>query len=145
MRIHFVCTGNIYRSRLAEAYCASRCGPGIHVSSSGIAAGLNGDAPIAPWAADILFRYGLASFAAAHWQRTTESIVRASDVLVFMEAQHRRFCENWTEPARQRIEVWGVEDVGLVEPSEIAGKVDQTFAVIRERTCILLANLRLVG
>jgi protein-tyrosine-phosphatase len=24
MTLHFICTGNIYRSRLAEAYCASR-------------------------------------------------------------------------------------------------------------------------
>jgi protein-tyrosine-phosphatase len=143
MRIHFVCTGNIYRSRLAEAYCASRCGTEIEVSSSGIAAGMNGDTPIASWAADILGRHGLTSFAAAHWQRTTEGIVRASDVLVFMEAEHRRFCEDWIEPARQRIEVWGVEDIGPIEPTEIAGKVERTFAAICGHTGILLANLRL--
>jgi len=49
--IHFVCTGNVYRSRLAEVYCASMSISGIRVISSGIAAGLDDDAPISPHAA----------------------------------------------------------------------------------------------
>jgi protein-tyrosine-phosphatase len=105
MRIHFVCTGNIYRSRLAEAYCNSLCVPGIHVFSSGIRAGMEGDAPISPYAADVLTRYGFDGYATARWQRTSAELVRASDVLVFMESEHHRFCEHWIEAMRQRIEV----------------------------------------
>jgi protein-tyrosine-phosphatase len=130
-----------YRSRLAEAYCASRCSPGVHVLSSGIGAGLNGDAPISPYAADILAKYALASYTAAHWQRTTAALLHASDVLVFMEKEHRRFCEGWIEPKRQWIEVWDVEDIGPMEISEIAKKVDHTFGIIRQRTDVLLATL----
>lgn len=141
MRIHFVCTGNIYRSRLAEAYFASRCKPGIHVVSSGIAAGRDGDAPISPYAAEILAKYALTSYAAAYWQRTTHALVRTSDVLIFMEAEHHRFCRDWIEPERQRIEVWGIEDVGPIKPAEIAKKVERTFEVIRQRTDALLATL----
>jgi protein-tyrosine-phosphatase len=115
MKIHFICTGNVYRSRLAEAYCASRCATGIQAFSSGIGAGLNGDAPISPYAADVLAKRGLDSYAAARWQRTTATLVQASDVLVFMESEHRRFCENWIEPTRQRVEVWEIEDVGPVD------------------------------
>lgn len=143
VRIHFVCTGNIYRSRLAEAYCASRCGSGVHVLSSGISAGLNGSAAISPYAAEILAHYALTSYAAADWQRTTASLVHASDVLVFMEEEHRRFCEKWIEPTRQRIEVWEVEDIGVIEASEIARKVDRTFRMIRQKTDSLLASLYL--
>jgi protein-tyrosine-phosphatase len=143
MRIHFVCTGNIYRSRLAEAYCTSRCGRGIHVLSSGIGAGLNGGAAISPYAAEILAHYALASYTAAHWQRTTAALVHASDVLVFMEEEHRRYCEEWIEPTRQRIEVWGVEDIGAIEASEITSKVDHTFRMIRQKTDSLLAALHL--
>ena len=139
--IHIVCTGNIYRSRLAEAYCASRGVAGVYVSSSGIGAGLNGDAAISPYAAEVLARYGLTSYAAAHWQRTTESLVRASDVLVFMEAEHRRFCDNWIEPARQRLEVWGIEDIGPMDAAEIPHKVERTFEAIRQRTDALLKVL----
>jgi len=141
MRIHFICTGNIYRSRLAEAYCASCCSPGVQVLSSGIAAGSKGNVPISPYAADILTDYSLTSYAAPHWQRTTASLVHASDVLVFMETEHRRFCQEWIEPARQRIEVWEIEDVGPMKASEIADEVQRTFAIIRQRTDALLAAL----
>lgn len=143
MTIHFVCTGNIYRSRLAEAYCISRCVAGIRIFSSGIAAGLNGDAAISPYAADVLAEYGLDSYAAARWQRTTEALVHTSNVLVFMESEHHRYCENWIEPARQRIEVWDIEDVGPVDPTEIPNKVQRTFGIIRHRTDTLLTALGL--
>jgi protein-tyrosine-phosphatase len=140
--IHFICTGNVYRSRLAEAYCASRCIAGIRVSSSGIAAGRDEPAPISPWAAEVLARCNLDSFAAKHWQRTTAALVEASDVLVFMESEHHRFCEQWIEPARQRIEVWGVEDIGPIPAEKIPKKVERTFALIRQRTDALLRDLQ---
>lgn len=143
MRIHFICTGNIYRSRLAEAYCASRCRTGIHVFSSGIEAGLNGDAPISSYAADLLTNCALVSYAAPYWQRTTPALVHESDVLVFMEAEHRCFCEDWIEPERQRIEVWEAEDVGSIQAAEIAKKVERTLGIIRQRTDILLGTLAL--
>jgi protein-tyrosine-phosphatase len=139
--IHFVCTGNIYRSRLAEAYCASRSIPGVHVSSSGIAAGRNDIVPISPYAAEILNRFGIDSWAAKHWQRTTAALVEASDVLVFMEAEHHRFCETWIDLVRQRIEVWAIEDLGPIPADAIPRKVELTFRMIRQRTDTLLASL----
>lgn len=143
MTIHFICTGNIYRSRLAEAYCASRSDPGVQVFSSGIRAGLHGDAPISPYAANVLAKYGLDSYAAARWQRTTAALVQASDVVVFMESEHRLFCESWIEPTRQRVEVWEIEDVGPVDAAEIANNVERTFGIIRQRTDTLLTALGL--
>jgi protein-tyrosine-phosphatase len=141
MRIHFVCTGNIYRSRLAEAYCNSRDVPGIQVFSSGIRAGLEEDVPISPYAADVLTRYGLSRYAAAGWQRTSAELVRASDVLVFMESEHHRFCEKWIEAMRQRIEVWEIEDVGPIDAVEIPNNVGRTFGMIRQRVDTLLTVL----
>lgn len=141
LTIHFVCTGNIYRSRLAEAYCTSRRVPGIQVVSSGIAAGSNGDTAISPYAAEVLASSRLSSFAAPYWQRTTAALVQSSDVLVFMESEHLVFCEGWIEPHRHKVEVWGIEDIGPVPVAEIAGKVERTFAKIRARTDTLLAAL----
>jgi protein-tyrosine-phosphatase len=144
LSIHFVCTGNVYRSRLAEAYCASRCGSGIRVSSSGIAAGANGDAPISPYAADVLAQYSLGCYAAAGWQRTTPALVQASGVLVFMESVHRQFCADWIVPGRQRIEVWEIEDIGQMDTvAEIPDKVQRTFVTIRRQTDALLTTLGL--
>ena len=141
MKIHFVCTGNIYRSRLAEAYCNSRCIPGFQASSSGIGAGLNEVTAISPYAADVLARYGIRSYTAEYWQRTTAELVQASDVLVFMESIHRRFCAKWIDAARQRIEVWEIEDVGPIAPMQIPDKVERTFAVIRQQIDGLLSDL----
>lgn len=47
MVIHFICTGNIYRSRMAEASCVSRGVPGVSVLSSGTQTVLNGGVSIA--------------------------------------------------------------------------------------------------
>lgn len=143
MTIHFICTGNIYRSRLAEAYCKSRCVPGIHVFSSGIRAGLNGGASISSYAADVLTRYGLNDYAAARWQRTSAELVRASDVLVFMESEHRRFCEEWIEGMRQRVEVWRIEDLGPIDVTEISNKIERTFRIICQQIDTLLTDLGL--
>ena len=141
--IQFVCTGNVYRSRLAEAYCVSKCAPGVRVMSSGIGAGLNGDAPISPYAASVLARYGLEHYAAARWQPTTAALVQASDVIVFMEDEHLRFCEKWLDPERQRIAVWEIEDVGPMDVAEIPNEVERTFRIIRQRTDELLTALNL--
>ena len=139
--IHFVCTGNVYRSRLAEAYCVSKALPGICVSSSGIAAGRDSDAAISPHAAVALARHGLLSYAAARWQRTTADLVRSSDVLVFMEDEHQRFCGDWIEPARQRVEVWGVTDIDDTEAAKIPNEVERTFEIIRRHVDELIARL----
>jgi protein-tyrosine-phosphatase len=139
--IHFVCTGNIYRSRLAEAWCASKDIRGLKVSSSGIAAGRDGAEPLSPWAADILAHHSLAAFAAKHWQRTTASLIQASDVVVFMEDEHHHFCRNWIDLSRQRIEIWDIEDIGPTPSDEIPAKVARTFARIRRQTDALLKTL----
>ncbi|HEX3663080.1 MAG TPA: low molecular weight phosphatase family protein [Acidobacteriaceae bacterium] len=145
MKVHFICTGNVYRSRLAEAWCVSRRVPGIEVSSSGIAAGRESPEPISPWAAEALARRGLDAFAAKHWQRTTRSLVESSDVIVCMESEHHGFCREWVDPSRQRIEVWGIEDIGPMAAEEIPDKVERTFGLIRARVDGLLESLRQGG
>jgi hypothetical protein len=64
-------------------------------------------------------------------------------VLVFMESEHQRFCEEWIEAMRQRIEVWGIEDVGPIDAVEIPNEVERTFGIIRQRIDTLLTGLGL--
>jgi protein-tyrosine-phosphatase len=142
MIIHFICTGNIYRSRLAEAYCASKGVPGLDVVSSGIKTALNGLVPIALYATNVLRAYGLERFAAPSWQQTTAALVRASDVLVFMEREHYQYCKDWVDSSRQRFEIWDIPDVGSeVGAAQIMTKVERTFATIRRQTDSLLTKL----
>lgn len=140
MTIHFICTGNVYRSRLAEAYCVSRGLPGLNVFSSGIGTALNRGVLLAPRAAHLLKKRGLEQFAAASWQQTTEALVRSSDVLVFMELEHFRFCEDWIDP-RQLVEVWNISDIVQADVSGIMNEVEQTFATIQRRTDLILPTL----
>jgi protein-tyrosine-phosphatase len=140
MTIHFICTGNIYRSRIAEAYCTSKGVPGLRVLSSGIRTVLNRGISIAPYAARILREQGLEGFATRGWRQTTAALVRASDLLVFMEREHYAFCEGWIDPVRQRIEIWNVPDVGPIDSAGIMNAVSQTFDLIRQRTDMLLAS-----
>ena len=143
MTIHFICTGNIYRSRLAEAYCVSKGVPGLRVLSSGTGAALHDGVPIAPYAARVLYERGLARFAAPSWQQTTAPLVRASDVLVFMEREHYHFCKDWIDPIRHTVEIWDIPDIGPIDAERIMTKVEQTFEMIRKRTDTLLSTLRL--
>jgi protein-tyrosine-phosphatase len=138
--IHFVCTGNIYRSRIAEAYCASKAVPGLHVVSSGIRTVLSRGIPIAPYALRILREKGLEGFAAREARQTTAALVGASDVLIFMEREHYEFCEDWIDSVRQRIETWDVPDIGPIDAAGIMESVSQTFEVIRQRTDMLLIS-----
>jgi protein-tyrosine-phosphatase len=140
MTIHFICTGNIYRSRIAEAYCVSKAVPGLRVFSSGIQTVLNRGISIAPYALRILREQGLERFAAGGWRQTTEALVRASDCLVFMEREHYNFCESWIDPVHQRMEIWDLPDVGAVEVTDIMHAVSRTFGLIRQRTDMLLAS-----
>ena len=142
MIIHFICTGNIFRSRLAEAYCKSKGVSGLDVMSSGIQTILNGGVPIARYAADVLRAYSLERYAAPSWQQTTPALVRASDVLVFMEREHYYFCEDWVDSGRQKLETWDIPDVGSeVGAAEIMTKVERTFATIRRQADLLLTKL----
>ncbi|MBZ5627174.1 MAG: hypothetical protein LAQ69_52150 [Acidobacteriia bacterium] len=141
MTIHFICTGNIYRSRLAEAYCASKGVPGLGVLSSGIGTASNRGVPIAPYTARVLQERDLERFAAPAWQQTTAALVQAGDVLVFMEREHYRFCKDWIDPIRQTVEIWDIPDVGPVDAAQIMSKVDQAFEMIRQRTDTLLKAL----
>jgi len=140
MTVHFICTGNTYRSRLAEAWCASKGIPGLRVLSSGIRAERNKELLIQPYTAQILREHGLEGFAAPAWRQTTESLIRSGDVLVFMEREHYQFCENWIAPARQITEIWTIADVDFVSAG-IMTEVGRTFGIIRDRVDELLSRL----
>jgi len=146
MHIHFVCSGNAYRSRLAEAYFKSITRlKNITVSSSGIAAGRienkYGNGPICWYAMRIMNRRGLIEFMSWHERQTTVDTLKDVDLLVCMHAKHLGFCKELGYAGKA--EVWDIPDLNEM-PGFIPGTVqgpdtdlnhikltDETFDVIR--------------
>jgi hypothetical protein len=84
---------------------------------------------------------GIERFAAPSWQQTTAALVRASDVLVFMEREHYDVCKDWLDPVRQTVEIWEIPEVGPVDAARIMTEVEQTFEMIEQRADTLLTTL----
>jgi protein-tyrosine-phosphatase len=86
MVIHFICRGNTHRSRLAEAYARSFTQDICHVTiwSSGIEADRDLSGPIVPFVKSLLQQESLYEFTRPGWTQTTQPMLDASDLLVFM-------------------------------------------------------------
>lgn len=90
-RIHFVCTGNIFRSRLAEAYLRSKA-PNILISSSGTNASSQKMGPISFYAQRILYRRNLIPFMKMMWSDTKEENLKNADLVIFLGQKNYDLC-----------------------------------------------------
>ncbi len=110
IKIHFVCRGNIYRSRLAQAYLGSMKGAEWDVSSSGIGADQQAHILTSPWAIATARQHGILASLGSVKTQTTSQLLQASSIIVFMG-------EDVYKEAKQRYEfndalsvVWRVKD-----------------------------------
>lgn len=147
MHVHFVCSGNSYRSRLAEAYLKSKLGSKeIKVSSSGIAATLHkfGNGPICWYAMRLMKRNALIEFMSWQQQQTTKELLNGVDLLICMRQEHLDFCQNEMGYTGE-FEVWNIPDLnemdGFIPSTQPGLKTDinhinlteQTFELITEK------------
>jgi protein-tyrosine-phosphatase/isopentenyldiphosphate isomerase len=85
IKLHFVCRGNVHRSRLAEAIARSKLDDTWEVSSSGVdAAVLYPKHYLSPWAKILSNEYGLNDYMSSHRTQTTTEILTDKDIIVFM-------------------------------------------------------------
>lgn len=147
MHIHFVCTGNTYRSRLAEAYLSSKKLSGVIVSSSGIEANDNIFGPICWEAQRLLEVTGLVPFMSNHWTQTTTATLKA-DLVVFMEQAHFEFASKNCDFSSSNFVIWDVPDLDELKTHEMAETIEkvtiseQTFKLIRQKVDALVKQLR---
>ena len=152
MHIHFVCRGNAYRSRLAEAYLRSKQLQSVMVSSSGIeAAGhahtVNG--PITWVAQRILQRNGLVPFMSFHPTQTTHELLKSADLVIFMEEAHEMFAREQLGYTGKRFQVWHISDIVPgeldVPPDALDAAIirvsEATFTQIKKNIDILIVTL----
>ncbi|GAA1838236.1 low molecular weight protein-tyrosine-phosphatase [Pseudonocardia ailaonensis] len=91
MHVSFVCTGNICRSPMAEqVFRAALADEGLADSVTVTSAGTGGwhaGEPMDPRSAEVLVRHG---YAADHVARQVDSGILSADLLVALDAGHRR-------------------------------------------------------
>ncbi len=135
MKIHFVCTHNTYRSRVAETYLKSLKIPNYEVSSSGIEANLNIDGPVTWYAQRIFKNYDLAEFEKVKWDQTTIETLKDQDLVVFMDNSHLDFCTQ-KFGFSGKYEVWNIEDFDeteLKDDMNVIQKSEETFSILKDK------------
>lgn len=120
MIIQFVCIGNTYRSRLAEAYFNVLRVPGWQAVSSGVRASRNLNGPITIYALEILCEQKWDTVAKKEWNQTTKSGLAESDVVVFMHKECFDACVSDLDFTPKNYKVWGIADMEADSHDELA-------------------------
>ena len=119
-RILYICTGNIYRSRYAEAftnYTASTRGLAVTAASRGLAVHLVDDCT-SPYVLERLRSKGIAAeFMSPCKRKLEEEDLHAADFIVALkESEHRPMMATLFPRWVDRIRYWNVSDVGEWKP-----------------------------
>jgi protein-tyrosine-phosphatase len=110
MKIHFVCTGNTFRSRLAEAYLNSKKLSHISVSSSGVDAYKDISGPVNWYSQRIIEQHGLVKSEKDSWTQTTAEILDGQDLVIFMQKWHYDQCVERFGFTGSNYEIWDIDD-----------------------------------
>jgi protein-tyrosine-phosphatase/8-oxo-dGTP pyrophosphatase MutT (NUDIX family) len=110
INIHFVCRGNIYRSRLAEAYLKSFQNAAWGVSSSGIGATKHAKVHISPWTEMLAVKNDIKDWLSETNIQTSQEVLDGSDLIVFMNKDVYQDAKKSYEFNEDKTLVWHVKD-----------------------------------
>lgn len=132
MALHFICRGNIYRSRLAEAYAKAllKDTDAYMVSSSGIEAdfGLAGD--VASTTIQIAEAEAITDYLAPTWTQTNQSLIDSADIIVFMSKSVYSDATAFLSLPKEKVHIWNIPDAPGVYP-DIKRNVDVLLASLK--------------
>lgn len=126
----FICTGNYYRSRFAEAvfnHHAQRAKLAWRAFSRGLAIELAPpDSPISPHTIEGLQRR---SIPVAHTAPRPQSLVepdlkRATRIIALKDDEHRPMIARRFPAWESRVEFWHVSDIDQADPREAVDEID---------------------
>ena len=118
MKIHFVCTGNVFRSRLAEAYLKSKNIADLVISSSGTEAQNNIGKSIEKYTVIVSKNHNIEQFLSDYWVQTAKEGIEQQDLVIFMQPIHYEFCHDRLGCKVSNYEIWDVQDI----PDELSEK-----------------------
>lgn len=140
MTIHFVCVGNTYRSRLAEAYLNSKHLPNINGISSGIFASEDELGPTSRFTQMLLAKYNLES--KPTWTQTTKLLLDSADLTIFFHISMYEYCASTFNFHSDNIEIWDIHDLNTHNSEEEKNKeCEHTFNEIIEKIDRLIPTL----
>lgn len=150
--VHFVCTGNAYRSRLAEAYLRSKKLPDVEVSSSGVEANKHyiENGPISWYAARLIKRHNLIPHTKSMSTQTTPQHLDVADIVVFMTDKQYQHAKSKFKFKKDTFEIWNIPDIddadffGTERDSDMMRiqHSEKTFVQIKEKVDNLAKRLK---
>lgn len=118
MHIHFICRGNVYRSRLAEAYAKSITNKNkeIVITSSGVEAdlALNDDTDLV--IIKLLKAEGIDKFMKSSWTQTKQGHIDNADTIVFMSETVYQDAQKFLDIPKEKTIVWHIPDKNGIYP-----------------------------
>ena len=142
MIVHFVCLGNVYRSRLAETYLNSKKLANVTAISSGISASENNNRPIS-WLTQRLYEvYKLVPFQKSSWTQTSKLLLGSADLTIFFDNKYYQYCVDNFGYNSTNFEVWEIEDLdgSIKDHMEKIRKTEENFKVIRQKVNNLIES-----
>jgi protein-tyrosine phosphatase len=130
-RILFLCTGNYYRSRFAEAlfnHLAQQSGLKARAASRGLRVKPDGVTNVGPISRHAL--EGLAARATApppeeYPRQVTEGDLRKADVIIALkEAEHRPLMESQFPAHAPQVRYWHVHDLDAAPPADALAELE---------------------
>ena len=134
MTIHFICKGNTFRSRLAEAYLNSKQLPNIKIISSGIEAEINDCGPITWYAQRLIQDNNLIPFEKLVWNQTTKLLLEEGDLTIFMHQNIYDYAVKHFDFTGTNFQIWEIPDIRihLQTFAQEVGKIEVTEKIFEE-------------
>jgi protein-tyrosine-phosphatase len=130
MKIHFICNGNAYRSRMAEAYLKS-LHTGLDVISSGVIANANreyNDPMVIDFTDDFLYRHDIRVDLPPHPIQLTQDRLLEGDMTIIMNGVVRKNIEHAGFKLPTTVVMWHITDQDEQDDAneEVLGLEDHT-------------------
>lgn len=128
-RVLFICTGNYYRSRFAEAvfnYRAVQRSLPWRAFSRGVAIHL-AEGPLSPHTLRALNerKIPLSHTGPDRCQISEDDLRQASRIIALKETEHRPYLERMFPAWAKRIEYWHFHDIDFVEPAVVLPEIEK--------------------
>lgn len=146
MIIHFICVGNIYRSRLAETYFNSKKLTNVKAISSGTNATICGNRPVSWYAQRLIDKNGIMEFEKPFWTKTNKEILNSADCTIFFSKDYFDFCVKNYGFNSNKFEIWELKDIDPSNSSdiELIKITENTFESIKQKIDDLIERKKFV-